>query len=149
MTPTELYKFAGIKPIRFRKHKSVESIIAAYWRPAARDAGMTMREVRESKHVGITKRGKKVSYTWDDVAEGITYTGMWAFADIPKRTIHYWHDGKRTRAELAMLIGHEVGHILRGVKRNTRQDEAICDGYGIAAALAGMVGMTPPPGGEG
>lgn len=72
----------------------------------------------------------------DVVEESIQGQGMWGFAETFAKppVIHYWHDGKRSEAELARFFGHEMGHCagkpLKGVAEEHRADQ-----YGEIAAM--------------
>lgn len=50
--------------------------------------------------------------------------------------VHFWHDGKRTPAELAMLIGHELGHLVGKPARGFKAEEDRADDYGRVAVHA-------------
>lgn len=120
------------KDVRFKRHSTPERIIAAHWKPT----GLTLRDLRKGDFKGASADGNTVRYTLADQIEGMRAMGMWGFADTTRRVVHYWHDGKRSAAELAMLFGHELAHLAHPTKRDSVANEMRCDLYGSIAATA-------------
>lgn len=77
--------------------------------------------------------------------EGIRRQGMWAFVETKSKPphVHYWHAPNADLAELAFMLGHELGHCsgkkLRGFKEELRANE-----YGdVVRTVFRKLGLVP------
>ena len=86
-----------------------------------------------------------------EMLDGIRSQGVWGFCRVatPETRarakargvvpeVHYWHDGRRSRAALAYLFGHEVGQALEALPRvrpGPLSAERLADRVGLAAEL--------------
>lgn len=111
----------AVPVVRFRRHRTPLSLLRAFFRPM----GVRPEDIQETpRMLADTKR-----------------FGMWAFAATRESppVIHYWHAKGANLLHLAMLLGHEVGHLsgrkLRS-RRNDWREELRADEYGAAAYLA-------------
>lgn len=119
--PRILGRPVAVPVVRFRRHRTPLSLLCAFFRPM----GVRPEDIEETpRMLADTKR-----------------FGMWAFAETRASppVIHYWHAKDANPLRLAMLLGHEVGHIsgrkLRS-RRNAWREELRADEYGAAAYLA-------------
>ena len=105
--------------IHWKRHRSITSILRAFFGGPPAD------------FVAQDDSGTDFDMTAQVEAEG-----MWAFVETKRKPprVHWWHDGKRTKAELAHLLGHELGH-LTGKKLEDWAEELRADEYGRVAAL--------------
>lgn len=69
----------------------------------------------------------------EDFLSAITENGFWGYAMQSTREVHYWADASTPDDVLAMLLGHECGHLMGEAKEKPEDDEDMADGYGLAA----------------
>ncbi len=123
--PTKTERMLGrpvaVPRVRFRRHRTPLSLLRAFFKPM----GVRPEDIQEAPAM---------------LADTKCF-GMWAFAETlaSPPVIHYWHEKDANPLHLAMLLGHEVGHIsgkkLRS-RRNDWREELRADEYGAAAYLA-------------
>lgn len=68
-----------------------------------------------------------------DFLKAIIAEGKWAFVETKPKipVVHYWQDGKRSRDEMAFMLGHELGHVSgKQNKRSPIGEEIRADEYG-------------------
>ena len=74
--------------------------------------------------------------------KSIRRDGMWAFVEIPPESlgqpceVHYWHRANKSPLDVAMMLGHELGHIGDGGPKEElgyRGEEDRADEFGLAA----------------
>lgn len=123
----------NISKVKLKRHKTPQACVLAFWKPS----GISLIDLKKCATFGIDRRGRKVQFTFKDEIEGIKASGIWGFCDTKNNIIHYWHDGKRTKKELAMFLGHEIGHLVvpstRSGSTAALREEQKCDKFGEVA----------------
>lgn len=98
--------------VRYRKHRTARSIARQFF-------GHRPEDLRV-----VDQHGES-----HDLVAAIEREGIWAFVETRKKPpiIHWWDDDKRTVAECARVLGHELGHISgkpkKGITEEWRADE--------------------------
>lgn len=119
--------------LKWRRHRLARSVVEAYFG----GMGATLDEVET-----VGDHAHQVSPL--QMLASIKGQGMWAFCSEPigkaksegkPAVIHYWHDGRRHLADLAFMLGHEVGHAIDALDRPKVPRGA---GPEVAADRAGM-----------
>lgn len=121
----------------WKKYRTARALFGAY-------VGSMDREARRANRKGFSVEDSVFVMSngeeWgpEQFLHHIAKPGMWAFTSTTAKppVIHYWHDGKRTETELAMMFGHELGHNLGTAAKNDWKEECRADDYGIAAVHA-------------
>lgn len=115
--------FRAPMAVKWRKHRSLRSICATFFQCP----------VSEVDNVQIGTNVGDMSY--ETYAGHLRKQGHWAFVETAASppVVHYWHDAKTTRLQLAYMLGHELGHC-NGKKLRGAAEEARADEYGAVAA---------------
>lgn len=117
-----------MKPrFRWKKHKTPEALLRAY----SGGMGVKLKDISF-----VMSDDTEVSV--DALVANITRMGMWAFTETRAKppAIHFWHDGKRRREDLALLFGHEIGHNCGKKLKSGWPEERRADEYGEAVVHA-------------
>ena len=137
MTPEGLHEpFGAVIPeIQIKWHDSAQAIHTAFME------GIIERALADPELEGITREditeggweledGSDVTDT--AFLEAVVAVGYWGFSDDIDKIVHVW-PGNLGSKGLAMLIGHEIGHLV-GIKLEDDSDEeARADLYGLVA----------------
>lgn len=78
-----------------------------------------------------------------DMVDSVRRCGMWAFVEVKRKVavVRYWHDGRRTKFELTVMLGHELGHAMGKRVSGYVAEERRADQYGrVAAAVMEHLG---------
>lgn len=115
---------------KFKEHKTPEAILQRWVQPS----GWKLKDITFG---GGGPKGPETSSGAEMVA-ALKQSGMWGFADTraKPKTIHFWHDGKRSERELTHFFGHEMGHCVGKPEKNGWPEENRADDYGYVAMLA-------------
>lgn len=84
---------------KLKKHNSPKSIWRRYLKPM-----MGKLETRDPRDI------KYDEMDYDSVIARILTAGFWGFYDTNNQTIHYWHDGERSIADMIGFFAHELQH---------------------------------------
>lgn len=103
--------------MRFR---SPAALLRAYWVGIARKSGWRASEVEVP----------------DEMEQALRRHRMWAFVttDTKVPVVRYWHEPGVSRERLAMMLGHELGHVTGKQARGHAAEEDRADEYGRVAA---------------
>jgi len=119
------------KKVKFKRYFDPKAIIKKYFNITSK----SQKVLDNFSTIWVTDKNERLHVTFQDVLDGILKEGMWGFCDPQDGIIYYWHDGDRSHLELALLFGHELGHIVSKKKGFSPKEEGVCDIYGIISAI--------------
>ncbi len=77
-------------------------------------------------------------FTYDEMLKAVRQQKHWAFVRVPKEknvaaVIHFWAAKDVAPAEVARMLGHELGHISGEILEDEAAEEERADRYGAVA----------------
>lgn len=107
-----------MKRVKWVLFSSPAKLLRAYWTLIARENGC------KASDIVIT----------GDMLAAIRRQRMWAFVSVKTKipVVRYWHEPDVDRGDLAMMLGHELGHAT-GKPRRGHAEEDRADEYGLVA----------------
>lgn len=120
--------------VKWVRHPSARALVAAWIHRGATLAGQKNFDPREAEI--MLSDGSNVSFK-AFVKSLVLRDGLWGWTLTKGRVreIHYWAKPRISKVELAMMLGHEMGHNL-GKKTTGWREEHRADQYGFAVAEA-------------
>lgn len=105
-------------------YQTAEDIFAAFREGWAEDS--------DAQWGGETADGEEVSFTAEEMLDGIRAQGVWGFERAG--AIHLWAEPEKVETtEFAHLVAHEISHAVCA-HEGTLEDEIEADRYGAVAA---------------
>lgn len=117
-------------------YPTFEAVEHAYWAPVAEAEGIPYEDLLEAENGGLDEHGNEVTYTREQMLEGMKRSGCWAFADTNTNTIHAWADASAEPQLVVHMLAHEVGHLTGTPDPDEFQDEMRAEQFGAVAAQA-------------
>lgn len=132
--PEEPDLLEGVTLVR---HQTPEEIFLAFWRPIFEESGPASDEdLRESVYGDVDEDGVNHERSFAGEVQALVENGMWGFAVPDRHEVHVWFDADKVKtSDLAMLLGHELGHLLPCPRPDCTEweEEERADGYGLVA----------------
>ncbi len=106
-----------MRPHRFQRHKSAVSLIRESLSRQAEEQDIAIQQVVIAGHPG--SEHPEIPRTYDSMLKSVRKSGMWAYVDVPEDesldcTIHFWYKKNTPLGRVALMLGHECGHISCG-----------------------------------
>lgn len=118
-------------------YASAEAVHRALWTDAAAEHGMTVDELLNTCEAGgIDSDGHDISFSHQEVMEGIKSMGCWGWVDTELNVIHAWKGEGVSPDMLIHFLAHEIGHITGTPDPDPFQEEMRAEQFGYVASLA-------------
>lgn len=115
---------------KFKRHRTPESVFLASFGPPSLKLKLEELTIQDNFGKETGPEG------W---IKSIVDMGVWGFVETRAKPplVHFWTDGKRSKAELTHFFGHEMGHCVGVKAKHGWPEENRADDYGYVATLAG------------
>ena len=122
----------------YKKHGSARACVRAVLREDANIRGVKVEELSIPPHPSSKDRTPR---TFKSMVKKAKEDGLFAFTHIPRNddmpsTIHFWHEPTLDSERIALMLGHELGHISGGgpnFEISPAEEEQRADAYGYVA----------------
>ncbi len=122
----------------WKKYASARDIALQFFRDDPDDLA-DLNSMSDRGMEALTAEGEIEDVSAADYLFFMERQGYWGFCDFndsQNPVVHYWHDGKRSLADLAFLLGHELGHSTgTPIDEDDSAEEDRANGYGLVASL--------------
>jgi hypothetical protein len=112
--------------VTFKVHATVECVLEAY-------DGCSLSEIESVG--GLDEKGNEHTITPEQLVESVRAQGLWGFADVPNKTIHFWRADTAGDALMAVFLGHELMHIMLASMLQVDDPELRAELYCEAAGM--------------
>ena len=121
-------------PHRVKRHRSATSIVREFLGPQL--AVLPEELVWVPAHPSYPD---DAGFTYDDLLKAVRRQKHWAFVRVPDdpkqlAVVHYFASDDVSLADVAKMLGHELGHISGKNLRDPAKEEERADRYGTVAA---------------
>lgn len=108
--------------INYIRHNTPENIVQSFFSGVSPEEDFQLSLLDDC---GFTdERGQ--DFSGSDMLDGIKLQGLWAYADVPHATVHFWIDCTSkyaTKESIATMLIHEVAHILDPKKKLAKNEK--------------------------
>lgn len=123
------------------RHVTPEEAIKEFLSPAMEEASED--DPRCFGFGGISSDGETSELSYEDALSAVRKVGLWGFANVPAREIHFWSDGSASPSLRMQFLGHELAHLIlveqapeAAEHDDDLAEEVLADDFGQVAALA-------------